>query len=143
VYLSNILAPPRSIVSSLLFYNLIGDILTLQNMNTLCTEVILAGSTVVDIPCVVDPLDFRCPHCNKSAHLITIPLLYKLHTVATTRGSTVLPNNPGLASLKSTKSLRSGDLDIGPLSRQQIVVTITRVDDKGIRSILCSQRIGE
>jgi hypothetical protein len=38
------------IVSSLLSYTLIGDILTLQDMDTLCTEVILVGGAVVDIP---------------------------------------------------------------------------------------------
>lgn len=34
----------------LLSHRFIVDILTLQNMNTLSTEVILVGSTVVDIP---------------------------------------------------------------------------------------------
>ena len=49
--------------------SLIGEVLTLQNVDTLGTEVILVRGTVVDIPCIIDPLDFRCPYCLELAHL--------------------------------------------------------------------------
>ena len=64
------LVPPMLVVSSLLSYNSIGDILTLQNVDTLSTKVILVGSAVVYIPGVVDPLDLRCPHCRVLAHSV-------------------------------------------------------------------------
>ena len=54
-----------------------------------------------------------------------------------------MPDHFGLASLESTESFRSGDLDVGPFGRQQIVVSIARVDDERVRSILWSQRVGE
>ena len=50
-------------------YSVIGEILTLQNVDTLSTEVILVRGTVVDIPCIIDPLDLRCPYCPELVHL--------------------------------------------------------------------------
>lgn len=49
-----------------------------------------------------------------------------------------MPDDFGLACLEPTESLGSGDLNVGPLGRQQIVVAIARVDNERVGSIFRS-----